>query len=258
MDKFKEKGIPYYVVVAPQATFDTFDGDINTSTKFECTLFYFDPARPWRSFKAEHVQWRRQGTTSAKRPIKNDRFYLRKNKGWKITPLNPDYTNEDALKTYELFEIGYIRVGLNTIPVAIITVKVDYSDSSMANDCGVCDMMNATFRALGSDYITPAQRAFDGTWSKSDVTVTGLQMNHSTANHPIAAFRATNDSLSDAWFHARGNWKEDKGEQVALGFKDTPGYNLGCKNYGDFVEFFGKASFNAAGKFVSQEVPPHE
>ena len=253
MDKFKEKGIPYYVVVAPQATFDTFDGDINTSTKFECTLFYFDPARPWRSFKAEHVQWRRQGTTSAKRPIKNDRFYLRKNKGWKITPLNPDYTNEDALKTYELFEIGYIRVGLNTIPVAIITVKVDYSDSSMANDCGVCDMMNATFRALGSDYITPAQRAFDGTWSKSDVTVTGLQMNHSTANHPIAAFRATNDSLSDAWFHARGNWKEDKGEQVALGFKDTPGYNLGCKNYGDFVEFFGKASFNAAGKFVSQE-----
>lgn len=253
MDKFKEKGIPYYVVVAPQATFDTFDGDIDTSTKFECTLFYFDPARPWRSFKAEHVQWRRQGTTSAKRPIKNDRFYLRKNKGWKITPLNPDYTNEDALKTYELFEIGYIRVGLNTIPVAIITVKVDYSDSSMANDCGVCDMMNATFRALGSDYITPAQRAFDGTWSKSDVTVTGLQMNHSTANHPIAAFRATNDSLSDAWFHARGNWKEDKGEQVALGFKDTPGYNLGCKNYGDFVEFFGKATFNAAGKFVSQE-----
>ncbi|MBO4965871.1 MAG: hypothetical protein J6C81_06365 [Muribaculaceae bacterium] len=253
MDKFKEKGIPYYVVVAPQATFDTFDGDIDTSTKFECTLFYFDPTRPWRSFKAEHVQWRRQGTTSAKRPIKNDRFYLRKNKGWKITPLNPDYTNEDALKTYELFEIGYIRIGLNTIPVSIITVKVDYSDSSMANDCGVCDMMNATFRALGSDYITPAQRAFDGTWSKSDVTVTGMQMNHSTANHPIAAFRATNDSLSDAWFHARGNWKEDKGEQVALGFKDTPGYNLGCKNYGDFVEFFGKATFNAAGKFVSQE-----
>ena len=253
MDKFKEKGIPYYVVVAPQATFDTFDGDIDTSTKFECTLFYFDPTRPWRSFKAEHVQWRRQGTTSAKRPIKNDRFYLRKNKGWKITPLNPDYTNEDALKTYELFEIGYIRVGLNTIPVAIITVKVDYSDSSMANDCGVCDMMNATFRALGSDYITPAQRAFDGTWSKSDVTVTGLQMNHSTANHPIAAFRATNDSLSDAWFHARGNWKEDKGEQVALGFMDTPGYNKGCRNYGDFIEFFGKATFNAAGKFVSQE-----
>ncbi len=50
-------------------------------------------------------------------------------------------------KLYELFDLGYIRIGVNTIPIAIITVKVDYSDSSMANDCGVCDMMNATFRA---------------------------------------------------------------------------------------------------------------
>lgn len=253
MDLLKEKGFPYYVVVAPQATFDSFDSDIDTKTNFLCTLYYFHPTLPWRSFKAENVRWRRQGTTSAKRPIKNDRFYLCKEKNWKITALNPDYTNADALKTYELFSIGYVRVIENSIPVAIITVKVDYSDSSMANDCGVCDMMNATFRALGSDYITPAQRAFDGTWSKSGVTVTGLQMNHSTANHPIAAFRATNDSLSDAWFHARGNWKEDKGEQVALGFKDTSGYNKGCRNYGDFIEFFGKATFDAAGKFQSQE-----
>ena len=257
MAKFKEKGIPYYVVVASQATFDSFDSDINTSTKFNCTLFYFDPVRPWRSFKAVNVQWRRQGTTSAKRPIKNDRFYLRKPVDKKnptvITALNPDYTNADALKTYELFEQCYVRVGENTIPVAIITVKVDYSDSSMANDCGVCDMMNATFRALGSEYITPAQRSFDGTWTANSVTVTGLQMNHSTANHPIAAFRSTNESLTDAWFHARGNWKEDKGEQVALGFKDTPGYNKGCKNYGDFVEFFGKATFDGNGHFVKQE-----
>ena len=257
MQQLKEKGFPYYVVVASQATFDSFDSDINTSTKFNCTLFYFHPTMPWRSFKATNVQWRRQGTTSAKRPIKNDRFYLRKPvdkaNPTVITALNPDYTNADALKTYELFEQNYIRVGQNTIPVAIITVKVDYSDSSMANDCGVCDMMNATFRALGNNYLTPAQRAFDGTWSKGDITVTGLQMNHSTANHPIAAFRATNDSLTDAWFHARGNWKEDKGEQVALGFMDTPGYNKGCRNYGDFIEFFGKATFDSNGHFVKQE-----
>ena len=256
IDKLKDK-FPYYIVVAPQATFDSFDSDIDTSTKFECTLFYFHPTLPWRSFKATNVQWRRQGTTSAKRPIKNDRFYLRKPADKThvitVTPLNPDYTNEDAIKTYELMANNYIRVGYNTIPVAIITVKVDYSDSSMANDCGVCDMMNATFSALGSDYITPAQRAFDGTWETGDVKVSGLTMNHSTANHPIAAFRATNESLTDAWFHARGNWKEDKGEQVALGFMNTPGYNKGCRNYGDFIEFFGKATFDAAGKYQSQE-----
>ena len=240
LEKLKEKGIPYYVVVQEQQTFDTFDGDIDTSKKFSCTLYYYHPTMPWRSFKAVNVQWRRQGTTSAKRPIKNDRFYLRKNDGWEVTPIYPDYTNEDSLISYELMKLGYVRVGENSIPVSIITVKVDYSDSSGANDCGVCDLMNATYRALGSNYLTPAQRAFDGTWTKGDVKLTGLQMNHSTANHPIAAFRSTMESLTDAWFHAKGNWKEDKNEQVALGFLDTPGYNLGCVNYGDFIEYFGK------------------
>lgn len=253
LEKLKAKGMPYYVVVAPEATFASFDGDIDTKQNFKCTLFYYDPERPWRSFKAVNVRWRRQGTTSAKRPIKNDRFYLAKEKGWKITPLYPEYTSEEAQRAYALMELGYVQVGENTIPVKIITVKVDYSDSTNANDCGVCDMMNATFRALGSSYMTPAQRAFDGTWKKGDVTITGLQMNHSTANHPIAAFRATNEALTDAYFHAKGNWKEDKGEQVALGFKDAPGYNKGCLNYGDFIEFFGNATFNAAGKFQSQE-----
>ena len=81
LDALKEKGVPYYVVVAEQQTFDTFDGDIDTSKKFACTLYYYHPTMPWRSFKAVNVQWRRQGTTSAKRPIKNDRFYLKKNSG---------------------------------------------------------------------------------------------------------------------------------------------------------------------------------
>ena len=249
----KKMGMPYYVIVAPQTTFNAFDGDIDTGTNFECTLFYYDPVSPWKSFKAEHVRWRRQGTTSAKRSVKNDRFYLRKNEGWAVTPLNPDYTTAEAQRAYDLMEKGYVQVGENTIPVCILTVKVDWSDSTMANDCGVCDLMNATYRALGDDYMTPAQKAFDGTWVKSGVTVTGLQMNHSTANHPVAAFRATQESLTDAWFHARGNWKEDKGEQVALGFQDTPGYNKGCLNYGDFVEYFGQRTDDSDGKFSSQE-----
>ena len=240
IEALSAKGIPYYVVVSDQQTFDTFDGDIDTSKKFKCTLFYYHPTMPWRSFKAINVQWRRQGTTSAKRPIKNDRFYLQKNDGWEVTPIYPDYDSEDAQISYKLMKIGYVRVGEDSIPVKIITVKVDYSDSSNANDCGVCGLMNATFRALGSNYLTPAQRSFDGTWAKSDISLKGLEMNHSTANHPIAAFRATQESLTDAWFHAKGNWKEDKGEQVALGFKDTPGYNKGCVNYGDFVEYFGQ------------------
>ena len=64
-------------------------------------------------------------------------------------------------------------------------------------------------------------------------------MNHSTANIPIALFRSKSDTGSNPYFHSKGNWKEDKKEQVALGFNDCPGYNKGCLNYGDFIEFYG-------------------
>lgn len=236
--KLKSKGMPYYVVVAPQRDFDTFDTGTDTGDKFDCTLYYFNPLYPCLDFKSKLVKgWRRQGTTSASRPVKNDRFYLNKASSFEL--LNPDDTTELGRYAIALAAKKYTLVRPDAIPVQIITVKVDFSDSSNANDCGVCDMMNDTFRALGSEYMTPAQRAFDGTFTKGDVVLSGRVMNHSTRNHPIAAFRSTSDSFADVWFHAKGNWKEDKKEQVALGFKDTPGYNLGCKNYGDFVEYFG-------------------
>ena len=238
------RGMPY-LVEAPYNGSDVaaLDNTTSTSQKNYITLYYYDPVRPWRSFVATDVQRRNQGTTSAKRPIKNARYYLAKSKGsgknTTVTPLYPDYTNEDAILTYKLFALNKVRVGENTLPVDIITVKVDYSDSSNANDCGACNMMNATYRMLGDNYLTPAQRFYDGTWDKGDVHLTGLQLNHSTANHPIAMFRSADDTLSNLVFYAKGNWKEDKGEQVALGFKDTPGYNKGCINYGDFTEYFG-------------------
>lgn len=245
LDKLKAKGMPYYVVVAAQKVFDEFDNGTNTSTKFNCQLFYFNPQYPELNFQASNVQWRRQGTTSAKRPIKNDRFYLNKQIDKNnplpqvVTLLNPNENTELGRKAIALAAKNYILVNPDAIPVQIITVKVDYSDSSNANDCGVCDMMNNTFKAMGSMYQTPAQRAYDGTFAKGSILIDGCKMDHSTKNHPIAAFRATNEQLTDAWFHAKGNWKEDKGEQLALGFQDTPGYNKGCLNYGDVIEFFG-------------------
>ncbi|MCM1337696.1 MAG: hypothetical protein NC187_08310 [Candidatus Amulumruptor caecigallinarius] len=245
-------GIPYYVIVADQTTFNNFDyalnGGTSTADVFSCNLYYYNPDHPEVNFKAENVYWRRQGTTSAQRPVKNDRFNFNKKfktgplAGQKatVTLLNPDDSTELGRKAIKAVKHNKVYVCETGFFVDVVTVKVDYSDSSMANDCGVCDMMNATFRALGSSFMTPAQRAFDGTQYLGDSdALTGIEMDHSTKNHPIAVFRATSDTLQDAWFHARGNWKEDKGEQVALGFKDTPGYNLGCLNYGDFVEYFG-------------------
>lgn len=233
-------GMPYCVFVCDDETHNQFDlgkgeGDDGTSTsdKFKMTVYYYHPTMPWRSFKAVNCEIRRQGTTSAKRPKKNYRIYIKKCDI--IMALYPDYTNEDALTTYALFALKKVRVTENSIPVDVITIKVDYSNSGGANDCSVCDMVNATYRALGSDFLTPAQRCYDGTWDKGDVHLTGLEMNHSTANHPIAVFRSNSDTLQNVWFESKGNWKEDKGEQIALGFKDVPGYNKGCLNFQDEV-----------------------
>jgi len=249
-----------YVIECPfnGANIEGLDDTVSTKDQIYVNLFYVDPARPWTDFVARDVARRNQGTTSAQRPVKNPRYYLAQKKGSTYdknsktggTTIQLTHTREEIVamgydgalwdKAAALAAINKIQLHEDSIPVDIITIKVDYSDSSNANDCGICDMMNATFRALGSDYMTPAQRAFDGTWKKGSVELDGLVMNHSTANIPIALFRSKSDTGSNPYFHSKGNWKEDKKEQVALGFNDVPGYNKGCLNYGDFIEFYGE------------------
>lgn len=245
------QGMPY-VIECPYAGSNIEALDTTTSTKDNnyITLYYIDPNRPWTNFRADDVRRRNQGTTSAQRPVKNPRYYLAqkngstynkttKTGGTTITLLNPDSSTEEGRRAIALAAINKVQLHEDSIPVDIITIKVDYSDSSNANDCGVCDMMNATFRAVGAQYLTPAQRAFDGTWKKGSIELSGLVMNHSTANFPIAMFRSKESTGTNPYFHSKGNWKEDKKEQTALGFIDTPGYNKGCLNYGDFIEFYG-------------------
>ncbi len=251
-----------YIIECPYGNSDieSLDNTVSTSTNMYVTLYYVDPVRPWTNFIAEDVRRRNQGTTSAQRPVKNPRYYLAQkngstyNKSTKTggTTVRLMYTRQQIVdmgyngelwdKASALAAINKVSIHEDSIPVDIITVKVDYSDSSCANDSGVCDMMNSTFRALGGQYLTPAQRAYDGTWKKGSIELTGLVMNHSTANFPVAMFRSKESTGANPYFHARGNWKEDKKEQTALGFIDTPGYNKGCLNYGDFIEFYGKSA----------------
>lgn len=261
------RGMAYFVE-CPYNRSDIEDLDDTTSTddSIFVTLYYYNPQRPWQNFVAYDVLRKNQGTTSALRPVKNPRYYLAAKKGssydstaktggtW-IVLLNPDESTEAGRTAIALAKCNKMQLYDDSIPVDTITVKLDYSDSSNANDCGVCDQMNATYRALGGDYLTPAQRAYDGTWEGTyadaddkdaygkpktkTVKLTGLKLNHSTANHPAAMFRSKDPLGTNPYFHAKGNWKEDKKEQVALGFKDVPGYNKGCLNYGDFIEFYG-------------------
>lgn len=241
-------GMPY-IIECPYdgSDIEILDHTTSTDDKIKVTLYYYDPLHPWRSFVAYGVERKNQGTTSTLRPVKNPRYYLGKAK--KIVPLFPDYDNEEALLCYKLFKCLRVLIGENNIPVQTITTKIDYSDSGGANDCGVCDMMNATYRAAGPLFMTPAQRAFDGTWSgkytdddgeEKSIKMSGLVMNHSTANHPVAVFRSKSDTGSNPYFHCKGNWKMDKKEELALGFKDTPGYNKGCLNWGKFKPYYGR------------------
>ena len=251
-----------YIIECPYngSNIEALDTTVSTKDQIYVTLYYIDPSRPWTNFVARDVARRNQGTTSAQRPVKNPRYYLAQKKGSTYDKTNKTggttitllYTREEIVamgydgalweKAAALAAINKVQVHEDSIPVDIITVKVDYSDSSNANDCGICDMMNATFKALGGNYMTPAQRAYDGTWKKGTVQLESLSMNHSTANIPVAMFRSKSDTGSSPYFHSKGNWKEDKKEQVALGFNDTPGYNKGCLNYGDFIEFYGKSA----------------
>lgn len=250
------RGIPYMVNVATDEVFNVFDcgngsddNGMTTTPKFkDGTQFFYNPNKPWRCYKATKVTKKRQGTTSSQRPFKNEDDDYSKSV---ITPFYPEYATDAELRaglsavdladidtTFKLFALGYIRIGDNTMPIQRAMNKIDFSDSSCANNGGVCDMMNATFRALGASYMTPAQRFYDGTWDKGDVHLTGIQMNHSIANFPCAIFRSTSDTLQNVYFHLRGSYMESKKEQRALGFCDVPGYNKGCLNYGDFKELF--------------------
>ena len=282
MSRMAERGMPYLIESPFQGSnVEGLDNTTSTSDQIFINLTYRDPSRPWRDFIAYNVRRRNQGTTSAKRPIKNARYNLaRKSKNnnsdyivdgqtyGKVCVIKPLHTREEIVsmgydgalwdEAAALMARNKIRVGENTIPVDVITVKVDYSDSTNVNDCGACNIMNATYRALSGKFLTPAQRYYDGTYSigsgAEQVNLTGLNLNHSTANHPIAMFRDPDGTGASTYFYAKGNWKEDKGEQVALGFKDTPGYNMGCLNYQDesFTEYFGLPEDDTIEKVVTR------
>lgn len=251
-----DRKIRYMVNIDTESGFSVFDfgngsedNGFTTSPKFKnLTQVFYDPVRPWRSFKATKVTKKRQGTTSTLRCLKNeDDDYTKAT----ITPLYPEYATDAALRatltaeelediriTFALFAMGFIRIGDNSMPIQRAMNKVDFSDSSCANNGGVCDMMNATFRSMGASYLTPSQRFYDGTWEKGDVHLTGIPLNHSIANFPCAIFRSTSETMQNVYFHARGSYMESKKEQRALGFRDVPGYNKGCLNYGEFKELF--------------------
>lgn len=237
------QGLPYFVLCKNADTADNdakdnypeylegLDGD--KKTKRILDVYFYDPNRPWQDFKAVGVTVTNQGTTSSRRPIKNIKM---KFKSATITLLHDasEFTGE-ALEHYNecLKNAAKKRVQPTdkSLPTNIITVKVDYSESGGANNGASTELYNKLQRALGANYMTPAQNAYTGKYI----------LNTSIDSIPCAYFRTDRfspDATSPAYgyFHAKGNWNDDKGDAKVFGFEGIDGYNADCLNYGDFTE----------------------
>ena len=154
------------------------DGD--KKTKRILDVYAYFPDRPWQDFKAIGVTVTNQGTTSSKRPIKNIKM---KFKSAKIILLHTeaDFTGADLEKFKECEKNaakGRVQVADDSLPTNIITVKVDYSESGGANNGASTNLYNDLQRGLGDNYITPAQKAYNGT--------TGYIINTSIRSIPCA------------------------------------------------------------------------
>lgn len=253
-----DRGIPYFVLCKNAGTDNTEDQypeyleslDGDKKTKRTLDVYAYFPDRPWQDFKAIGCVVTNQGTTSSQRPIKNVKIKMK----------TADVTLLHSEEEFSGTELEYfnncknnaakhkVTIYEDSLPTDIITVKVDYSESGGANNGGSTQLYNELQRALGDDYITPAQRF------NQDKHVINTSIN----SIPCAFFRTdkyTNDATSpvDAYFHAKGNWNEDKGDAKVFGFESVNGYNLGCLNYGDFYEIVANKNETLAQLLARQD-----
>ena len=198
-------------------------------------LHAFFPERPWQNFIAEHTPVTNQGTTSSGRPIKNIKSKMKKARSMRLMYTREEISamyNGDAevLAKYDkaaaLIAKHKIQILENSVPTNIVTVKVDFSDPGGANNGAFMEMYNNLQRAMGENYMTPMQVAYTGPYIQ----------NTSIDSIPIAMFRTDTANPSNAYFHAKANWNQDKGDPEVFGFENSPGYNDKCINYGEFKE----------------------
>lgn len=245
--KLYDIGIPYFVVCKNPDTaendakdnypeyLETLDGDKKTTRVLDVYAYF--PDRPWQDFKAVAAVCSNQGTTSSKRPIKNFKMKFKKAQAIELLHKESEFSGEE-LEKFKRCEANAaekrVQVLETSLPTNIITVKVDYSESGGANNGASTNLYNDLQRALGAGYITPAQKVYNASG-------TGYIINTSIASVPCAFFRTDKyspdaTSPSHGYFHAKGNWNEDKGDAKVYGFEGVKGYNKETLSYGSFIE----------------------
>lgn len=212
---------------------ETLDGDKKTKRTYDWYLTF--PFRPWQDCKIIGLEETNQGTTSSWEKIKNIKGKLKKAKIILLHAREEFEGDPYALAMYDECAKnaanGRIQIFDESVPTNIATIKVDIQDASGANNGAMMQMFNELQRALGSEYLTPAQNAYTGKYT----------LNTSIDSLPIAYFRTDRfspDATSPTYgyFHCKGNFNQDKGDAKVFGFEDVEGYNKGCLNYGEFLE----------------------
>lgn len=260
MGALAEKNMPYLVMCKSKDTEDVadnypeylegLDGDKKTSRLLDW-YFYF-PDKPWRNIVIESAPTTNQGTTSSWRPVKNKKCKLKSAKGVRLMYERSQFTDAAQLAEYD-FLAGLaakkkFQLADGTLPTNIFTVKVDYSESGGANNGASTTLYNELTRAMGADYMTPAQNAYSGEYT----------LNPCISSMPVALYRTDANSPdatspSYGYFHAKANLNHDKGDAALFGFEKCDGYNAGCLNYGDFYELIAARGQSLDAFLASQD-----
>lgn len=202
---------------------ETLDNVTDTSTKIYTDLYLFCKDKGM-SLIFENVETTNQGTTSAFYPTYKNRKY--KLKKATIRAMYPELAPQallDAIANKKIILRG------KSIPFDKVCLKVNYASPDKVNT-PISRINNDMQKALGEEYMTPAQNAY---YADENNT---LDLRTSIDGNSVLVFKSDTGNINDAYFWCRGDWNIDKGNPPSFGFKDVPGYNADCLSYGDFTD----------------------
>lgn len=202
---------------------ETLDNVTDTSTKIYTDLYLFCKDKGM-SLIFENVETTNQGTTSAFYPTyKNRKYKLKKAIIRAMYPERAPQALLDAIVNKKIILRG------ETIPFDKVCLKVNYASPDKVNT-PISRINNDMQKALGEEYMTPAQNAY---YADENNT---LDLRTSIDGNSVLVFKSDTGNINDAYFWCRGDWNIDKGNPPTFGFKDVPGYNADCLSYGDFTD----------------------
>lgn len=227
-----EKNYPDYL--------EGLDGDKKTTIQLDWYCYF--PGREWQNCIITNTATSNQGTTSSWRKIKNKKSKFKKAE--KITLM---YTRQEISDMYGAdpailakYDTAAAQAKKNKVQIKeggrftnIITMKVDYSDSTGAHNGSMMEQMNDMQLMLGDNYVTPAQK-FNTDSTEIHTSIDSIPCALFRTDHRMTATEALDPA--NAYFHAKANFGADKGDADFFGFQKVPGYNSSCVNYGDFSE----------------------